>query len=132
MHFKQITKHSKPIETIEIDGYGKTHNLPYEQHIAYMESVADEYWGQYWSKPFAKEEIGVRPKKTVDEADVYSFVDNLSRDKLIELASQLSEPMLRKYQRDERYNIVKYIDENYDRLKRKHNHGKVRQRVKGK
>ncbi|MBQ2872588.1 MAG: hypothetical protein IJE89_01145 [Bacilli bacterium] len=130
MHFKQMSKHSKPIETIEIEGYGKTHNLPYEQHIAYMESVADEYWGQYWSKPFAKEEIGVRAKKEVDESDVYSFVDELSRDKLVELASQLSEPMLRRYQRDERYNIVKYIDENYERLKNKHT--KVRKRVKGK
>lgn len=132
MHFKQMSKHSKPIESIEVEGYGKTHNLPYEQHVAYMESVADEYWGQYWSKPFAKEEIGVRPKKTVDEADVYSFVDNLSREKLVQLAGQLAEPMLHKYQRDERYNIIKYIDENYERLKNKHNHGKVKKRVRGK
>ena len=75
-----MSKHSISIETIEVDGYGKTHNLPYDQHIYYMNQVGNEYWGQYWSKPFAKEEIGVRAKKTIDEADVYSFVDNLSRE----------------------------------------------------
>lgn len=132
IHFKQMSKHSIPIETVQVDGYGKTHNLPYNQHIYYMEQVANEYWNQYWSKPFAKEEIGVRPKKVSDEADVYSFVDNLSRENLIRLSKYLSEPMLRRYERDERYNIVKYIDENYDRLSAKNSGIKVRRRTKRK
>ena len=132
MHFKQMSKHSAPIETIEIEGYGKTHNLPYDQHTYYMEQVGNEYWGQYWSKPFAKEEIGVRPKRTVDEADVYSFVDKLSRENLIRLSDYLSGPMLRRYERDERYNIVKYIDENYERFKRDNSKKKVRKKVEGK
>lgn len=126
MHFKQMVKHSVPIETMWIGGYGETHNLPYNQHIYYMEQVACEYWGQYWSKPFAKEEIGVRPKKTVDEADVYSFVDNLSREKLLELSKYLADPMVRRYERDERYNIVKYIDENYERLKKENSRVRVK------
>lgn len=128
IHFKQISKYSKPIETIKIDGYGKTHNLPYEQHIYHMENVADEYWGQYWSKPFAKEEIGLRSSKNVSETDVYSFVDNLSRDKLIELSDRIAEPLLRRYQENDRYNMVKYIDENYDRLKKKHNNVKTKKK----
>ena len=132
MHFKQMSKHSVPIQTVSIDGYGKTHNLPYDQHTYYMDQVGNEYWGQYWSKPFAKEEIGVRPKKTVDEADVYSFVDNLSREKLIELSKYLAEPMLRRYERDERYNIVKYIDENYNKFKDKNSKAKIRRRIKEK
>lgn len=126
MHFKQMTKHSVPIETMWIGGVGRTHNLPYDQHTYYMEQIAQEYWGQYWSRPFAKEEVGVRPKKTVDEADVYSFVDSLSREKLLELSKYLAEPMVRRYERDERYNIVKYIDENYERLKRDNSRVRVK------
>lgn len=128
IHFKQMSKHSVPIETIEVEGYGKTHNLPYNQHTYYMNQVGNEYWGQYWSKPFAKEEIGVRAKKTSDEADVYSFVDNLSRENLIRLSKYLSEPMLRRYERDERYNIVKYIDENYDMFKSNNTKKRVRRK----
>lgn len=128
IHFKQMSKHSTSIETIEVDGYGKTHNLPYDQHVYYMNQVGNEYWGQYWSKPFAKEEIGVRAKKTIDEADVYSFVDNLSRENLIRLSKYLAEPMLRRYERDERYNIVKYIDENYDMFKINNTKKKVRRK----
>ena len=117
MHYKQISKYGIPIETINIDGYGMTHNLPYNQHIHYMDQIGNEYWNQPWSKPFAKEEIGVRSKKEIDEEDVYSFVDKLSRENLIKLSSIISEPILRRYERNDRYNIIKYIDNNYERFK---------------
>ena len=116
IHFKQMQKHSIPIETIEIEGYGRTHNLPYDQHTYYMDQVCSEYWNQPWSKPFAVEEVGVRRKKVTDEEDVYSFVDDLSRESLIELSGMLSQPLLRRDER-ERYNIINYIDMNYDRYK---------------
>lgn len=126
MHFKQLHKHSIPIETIEIDGYGVTHNLPYNQHTYYMEQVANEYWKQYWSKPFAVEEIGLRDRKITTEEDVYRFVDDLSRDKLMELSSILAEPLLRRYEKDIRYNVIKYIDENYARLRNARTKRKVK------
>ena len=128
MHFKQMSKHCIPIDAIEIEGYGKTHNLPYDQHIYYMEQIGNEYWNQPWSKPFAKEEIGVRTKKDTQEEDVYSFVDNLSRQNLIKLSGIISEPLVRRYEKNDRYNIVKYIDDNYDRFK--NNNGKIKVRKK--
>lgn len=132
MHFKQMSKYSIPIETIDVEGYGKTHNLPYDQHTYYMDQIGNEYWNQYWSKPFAKEEIGLRPKKVTSLEDAYAFVDNLSRESLIKLSGQLSEPMVRRFERDERFNIVKYLDEHYDSFRESNGKGKTRKRVKEK
>lgn len=128
MHFKQIDKYSEVIDTIYIDGYGETHNLPYNQHVYYMEQVAYEYWNQPWTKPFAVEEIGFGTKKITTMEDAYSFVDNLSREKLIEMSSVLGEP-LRRIDEDRRYDIVSYIDRNYDRL-RLANDKKTKRKVK--
>lgn len=125
IHFKQMQKHSVPIETINVEGYGETHNLPYDQHTYYMEQVANEYWNQPWSKPFAVEEIGLRSKKVIDLVDVYSFVDNLSREKLIEMSDILAESLLR-IDEKKRYNMIDYIDRNYDRLK----NSKIKRKVK--
>lgn len=125
MHFKQMHKHSVPIDTIEVEEYGKTHNLPYDQHTYYMEQVANEYWNQPWSKPFAVEEIGIRPKKVTTEEDVYAFVDDLSREKLIELSKTLAEPLLRRDEK-QRYDMIQYIDNNFNRLKNNNVKRKVR------
>ena len=69
----------------------------YDQHKYYMDQIGDEYWNQPWTKPFAKEEIGVRKSKNPNEEDVYGFISNLSRDKLIELSSYLSGVMVNEY-----------------------------------
>lgn len=127
MHFKQMDKHSFPIETIDVEGYGKTHNLPYDQHTYYMDQIGNEYWNQPWSKPFAVEEIGLRAKKVTSEEDVYEFVDNLSRERLIELASVLAEPLVRRDEKD-RYNVVNYLDRNYDKFKENNIKRKVRKK----
>jgi len=127
MHYKQLEKYSKPIGSLHIDNYGITHDLPYDQRTYYMDSRGNEYWNQPWSRPFAKEEIGIRTKKDVTEEEVYKFVDNLSREKLVELSSILSEPLVR-IDELERYNIVDYLDRNYDKFKENHKKNKVRKR----
>jgi len=124
---EQLEKYSKPIGSLHIDNYGITHDLPYDQRTYYMDSRGNEYWNQPWSRPFAKEEIGIRTKKDVTEEEVYKFVDNLSREKLVELSSILSEPLVR-IDELERYNIVDYLDRNYDKFKENHKKNKVRKR----
>ena len=119
MHFKQISKYSYLIQTVKLavdDRTIKTHDLPYNQHIYYMNQIGDEYWNQPWTKPFAKEEIGLRKRKITTEEEVYDFVSQLSREKLIELSSYLSSVMV-KMDEKERYNIIKYLDSNYEKFK---------------
>ena len=119
MHYKQIEKYTYPIKDVIIkDGENefKTHDLPYDQHIYYMNQVGDEYWNQPWTKPFAKEEIGLRKRKIDTEDEVYSFIDNLSRDKLIKLSGMLSDIMIR-MDESERYNIINYLDSHYEMFK---------------
>ena len=119
MHYKQISKYSYPITDSKLVVNNKiisTHMLPYDQHKYYMDQIGDEYWHQPWTKPFAKEEIGPRRRKITTLEEVYGFIDNLSREKLIELSSMLSSVMV-KMDEKERYNISKYLDSNYDKFK---------------
>lgn len=131
MHYKQLDKYSFPIGSISIDGYGMVHDLPYDQHTYYMEQVGNEYWHQPWTKPFALEEIGLRKKKEVTEEEVYKFIDNLSREKLIELSSVLAQPLVRMEEK-ERYDIISYIDRNYDKFKSNNTKKKVKNKSKEK
>lgn len=119
MHYKQISKYSYPITDSKLVINNKvvsTHKLPYDQHKYYMDQIGDEYWHQPWTKPFAKEEIGPRKRKITSLEEVYGFIDNLSREKLIELSSLLSPEMVR-IDEKERYNISKYLDANYEKFK---------------
>ena len=121
MHYKQISKYSSLISNIKVRVNGKnvkTHNLPYDQHVYYMDQIGDEYWNQPWTKPFAKEEIGVRKSKVSTEEEVYGFISNLSREKLIELSKYLGDVMV-KIDEKERYDIIKYLDSNYDKFKKR-------------
>lgn len=127
MHYKQLEKYSTPIGSVYVKGYGITHDLPYDQHTYYMDQIGNEYWNQPWSKPFAKEEIGVRRSKYVTESEVYDFIDNLSREKLIELSGRLGEPLVRMDEK-ERYDIIDYLDRNYDSFRE--NNGKKRTKKK--
>ena len=114
MHYKQIEKYSYPIKEVKISNIkDTTHDLPYNQHIAYMNQIGYEYWNQSWTKPFAKEEIGLRRKKITTEEEVYSFIDRLSRDKLIELSNYLADVM-KDIDEKRRYDIINYLDENYE------------------
>ncbi len=114
MHYKQIEKYSYPIKEVKISNMeDTTHDLPYNQHIAYMNQIGYEYWNQPWTKPFAKEEIGLRRKKITTEEEVYSFIDKLSRDKLIELSNYLADVM-KDIDEKRRYDIINYLDENYE------------------
>ena len=114
MHYKQIEKYSYPIKEVKISNIkDTTHDLPYNQHIAYMNQIGYEYWNQPWTKPFAKEEIGLRRKKITTEEEVYSFIDKLSRDKLIELSNYLADVM-KDIDEKRRYDIINYLDENYE------------------
>lgn len=120
MHYKQICKHSYPINDIVIkdgDKEFQTHDLPYDQHTYYMDQIGKEYWNQPWTRPFAVEEIGVRKRKITTLEDVYGFIDKLSREKLIELSSIICDP-LKRIDEDNRYNVVKYLDNNYERFKK--------------
>lgn len=119
MHYKQISKYSYPINNVKIPVDNRTistHDLPYDQHMYYMNQIGYEYWNQPWTKPFAKEEIGVRKGKIDNEEDVYSFISNLSREKLIELSKYLGDVMIKIDYKD-RYDIVKYLDSNYEKFK---------------
>lgn len=119
MHYKQLEKYSYPIKDTIIydkDREIRTHDLPYNQHIYYMNQVGNEYWNQPWTKPFAKEEIGLRKRHVTSIDEVYSFIDNLSRENLINSAFELA-PIMSKIDEHERYDIVKYLDENYDKFK---------------
>lgn len=114
MHYKQIEKYSYPIKEVKISNINDTtRDLPYNQHIAYMNQIGYEYWNQPWTKPFAKEEIGLRRKKITTEEEVYSFIDKLSRDKLIELSNYLADVM-KDIDEKRRYDIINYLDENYE------------------
>lgn len=114
MHYKQIEKYSYPIKEVKISNIkDTTHDLPYNQHIAYMNQIGYEYWNQPWTKPFAKEEIGLRRKKITTEEEVYSFIDKLSRDKLIELSNYLADAM-KNIDEKRRYDVINYLDENYE------------------
>ena len=120
MHYKQICKHSYPINDIVIkdgDKEFQTHDLPYDQHTYYMDQIGKEYWNQPWTRPFAVEEIGVRKRKITTLEDVYDFIDKLPREKLIELSSIICDP-LKRIDEDNRYNIVKYLDNNYEKFKK--------------
>jgi len=119
MHYKQMSKYSYQIKNIKVPIDNRTittHDLPYNQHIYYMNLIGDEYWNQPWTKPFAKEEIGVRKGKIDNEEDVYSFISNLSHEKLIELSKYLGDVMVKIDEKD-RYNIIKYLDSNYEKFK---------------
>lgn len=115
MHYKQMEKYSNN-KNVNCDNKVVTNNVYYDKHVAYMNQRGYEYWNQPWTKPFAKEEIGVRKKKIVTEEEVYSFIDNLSREKLIELSYYLSDVM-KNIDENERYNIINYLDENYEIFK---------------
>ena len=109
MHYKQISKYSYPLDKKKI---------PYDQHKYYMDQIGDEYWHQPWTKPFAKEEIGPRKRKITTEEEVYSFIDKLPREKLIELSTQLA-PIMARTDEKERYDIIEYLDNNYEKFKTK-------------
>lgn len=120
MHYKQIEKHSCKTKTSfknkEMSEEITNNDIPYDKHIAYMNQIGYEYWNQPWTKPFAKEEIGLRRKKITTEEEVYSFIDNLSREKLIELSHYLAD-IMKSMDEKQRYNIINYLDENYEIFK---------------
>lgn len=119
MQYKQIDKYSYHIKDIIVKDGNKeiqVHNLPYDQHIAHMNQVGYEYWNQPWTKPFAKEEIGLRKGKNVTFQEVYSFINNLSKDSLIKLSTYLKDIMVEMDEK-ERYDLIKYLDNNYEVFK---------------
>lgn len=130
IHYKQLEKYTHSITDKFISGYGFTHDLPYDQHIYYMDQVGNEYWNQPWFKPFAYEEIGLRHPKYVMESEVYGFIKNLSRESLIENASTLAEPLVHIDETENRYNIIAYLDQNYDRFKENSSKKKAKKKTK--
>ena len=103
-------------------------SMRYKQMVKYGQSMRCEFpyydskhelWnGQEWSSPFAYEEIALRSSHMPNILDVYNFIENLSKERYIELMPVLKE-IISLYEELKRFDIKAYIDDNYLRMVKK-------------
>ena len=108
MRYKQMVKYGQSMRC-EFPYYDSKHEL-------WNDGVLEEYWnGQEWNSPFAYEEIALRSSHMPNILDVYNFIENLSKDRYIELMPVLKE-IISLYEELKRFDIKTYIDDNYLRM----------------
>ena len=108
MRYKQMVKYGQSMRC-EFPYYDSKHEL-------WNDGVLEEYWnGQEWSSPFAYEEIALRSSHMPNILEVYNFIENLSKDRYIELMPVLKE-IISLYEELKRFDIKAYIDDNYLRM----------------
>lgn len=123
MHYKQLDKYSYPVNFSP---------KIFDQHKNYMNEIANEYWNQYWTRPFAVEEICPRRGKYNNELEVYAFLKNISPEKLNYLYRNQPEvynsfiEMFQEKDNANQYDIINYIDSNYEKFKEKNFPKKVK------